>query len=143
MNETDHDITHHGPDKLLRGFTRSKILFSLLLAAGLHLVIIGVSSVGYIRDHWIDPEGAALRKQAAETAARQRLEAEAGRADQQPAAAPATAPAAPPSAATDEQLLEQRKDAPVVREITEASAPDEIPRQPEDLGISIQDITVK
>ena len=103
--------------------------------------------MGYIRDRWIDPAGAQAR---AEAAAREQEAKKAAATQPTQAAAPAvptTAPvakAAPkrdadPDSAADQRLLEQRKDSKVVRDITEAAKPEEIPKEPSRNGFELDE----
>jgi hypothetical protein len=126
----------------------------------LHLILFAATSVNFIRDSWIDPQGAAARKAAAaaEKAAKQT-----------PAVSQPTAPAATPAAATpaaaapgnaaatpakpaapannaagatgskSEQLMNDRKDTPIVKKTTEAAKPSELPKAPDDLGMGLDD----
>lgn len=135
-------IDERTPDRLIVMFSKSRLMLGLAAAVILHLLIIGATSLGYIRDTMIDPEGA-----------------EARRAERQPApAAPATPPvpapqppapatppaqeapaAAAPAPGSTEALLEERKDTPMVRAITEAAKPEEIPTLPEIRGLTLED----
>lgn len=153
------------PEKLMQNFTASRFLLWIGAAVGLHVVFIGLFSLGYIRDTWIDPEGAVLRKAADEAAAKAELpqqkaptpapaagqtkggtnETDAaarqakGGTNETPAAAVKPAPAVTNEAA----MLEARKNTPVVKAITQTSKPDEIPGKPNELGIDMNDIQVK
>ena len=60
-----------------------------------------------------------------------------------PAGTPAARPAVSDGDATDAELLQQRSDSPVVKRITEAAKPEEIPDEPGDLGISLEDTQVR
>lgn len=122
----------YDPDKLMTVFVRTRVLRWLGVSVAMHLVLVLLTSFGYIRDRWIDPEGAVVR------AARR-----AAALDAQPAA-PATPPAAPETVAqgsppSGTALMEARKDTPVMQRITETARPEDIPRQPDDLGLSIED----
>jgi hypothetical protein len=141
------------PLRLLAGFAKGRIVRWIAVAAVAHVVLIGLLSMGYIRDRWIDPEGAAERKAAA-LAAQEALKKEAAAA-KAPRAAGATGAVAGAGATTaavikatgtstgtPEQIPDDRKDTPVVKRITEKAQPGEIPKQPDDLGISINDTTV-
>lgn len=137
MNEQTQNALKMSPEKLMSGFTRSR--FSLWMAAAVvvHVIFIGSLSFGYIRDTWIDPDGAAERKAAAEELARAAAPKPA------PAPAPKPVPAAPTNPPTEQTLMEQRKNTPVIKAITQTAATNEIPKQPDDLGISINDTHVK
>jgi len=152
MPDAPQELDRFSPDKLVVGFSRTKIATCILLAVGVHLLLIAATSFGYIRDRWIDPEGAAQRKAAqvatrraeadrvaaAERAAAEAAARAAGKMDARPstgerAAKPGTqAPAAKGSEAV-------RKEAPVVKEITKMPEKGEIPKSPDGLGISIDE----
>lgn len=152
------------PEQLLVVFSRGRILFWIAVAVVIHVVVIGVTSVGYIRDHWIDPEGAKVRKEAAAAA----LAAEKAKEKPQPPSAPAAsntpapaasatnAPAAsatnaatgsatngtPAAEGSEAAQLEARRNTTVVKRITEAATSNEIPQKPE-LGISLEDTNLR
>jgi hypothetical protein len=140
----------YSPAKLLAGFAKGRIVLWILLAAGVHVVFIGVTSMGYIRDRWIDPVGAQERKAAAEAAQKeiQRAGTASGPAGKTTAAATkghgstngvAAASSGTVSTSAESRLLAERKDTAVVRRITEKAKTNEIPAQPNELGISIDD----
>lgn len=142
MPDTDKDIERLAPQKLLERFSRGRILLCLGAAALLHVVIIGSLSTSYIYYNWINPEAGIAREEAAKKAAE-------GTTDE--AATPAKAKAADTnqvaeskpkdddSGKSQAQLLEEHKDSPVVKAITEKAKPEEIPAEPDSLGISIED----
>ncbi len=153
MEEKVQSAVAMSPQKLLNGFSKDRIVFWLAVAACIHVVLISLLSLGYIRDRWIDPEGAEARK-AAVLAAQEALKKEAaakvvrppvstGAVSQANAATSGVAKVSGASTGTTEQILEQRKDSPVVKRITEKAKPEEIPAQPNDLGISIGDTNVR
>jgi len=135
------EIERYAPDKLLLGFSKTRVAQCFAIAIAIHLVAAAATSVGYIRDHWIDPEGAAQRR------ARQ---LEARKSDELKAPASAPERPAPPrpdtpqpdslkakdGASPDE---EARKKSPVMKEITDLPKKGEIPKQPDDLGLSIDE----
>jgi hypothetical protein len=131
---------------------KDSTLFWVGISLVLHVILMVATSVGFINDTWIDPEGAAQRK-AAEAAAQKAAAAPAT----QPAPV-ATAPAAgktagpavgsTPAASTgatndkpksEADLVNERKDAPVVKKATEVTKPSEIPSAP-DLGFGLDDV---
>jgi hypothetical protein len=142
----DEQVTREGiktaPEGLLRGFTAGRFAAWMVVALAIHVVVIGATSMGYVRDRWIDPEGAAERKAALEAV----------KASAQPAPVPA-APRLPQTTATvaaakaavtnDGTLLAARRNTPIVQAITSTPASNTIPRQPDDIGISIGDTNVK
>jgi hypothetical protein len=140
------DVVPPTPDKLLALFARGRIGLWLAVALAAHLVLIGGTSVGYIRDRWIDPDGAVARKAAADAVAA--AAAAAKKASAKPVAAPAAgtatnAPSATGPGPSEQTTLDERKDTPVVKRISAAAASNELPRVTDDLGISINDTTVK
>lgn len=153
-NENERPLTwdRQSPDRLMRLFTDTPALKWLAVSIVAHLLILGITSLGYIRDRWIDPEGAVARAAAAKAAAvnvpppeAAAPQAGAPQAGATPEGASTGAPpesAATPAAQgprTEAQLLEDRKNAPVVQRITDTAAPQEIPRQPDELGLSLED----
>ncbi|MEI8353288.1 MAG: hypothetical protein WCG22_02130 [Lentisphaerota bacterium] len=64
MNQTTEQSTQN-LDRLLSDFMGRRIAFWTLVAVAIHVVVIGVTSLTYIRDTYIDPEGAVERKAAA------------------------------------------------------------------------------
>ena len=131
MADVPQDTDRLSPDKLVLGFSRSKILMGIGIAVAVHVVFLLATSVTYIRDRWIDPEGAAKRK-AAQLEARQAEEAKA-------AAAKRPAEAARPAAPDARSPEEARRDTPEMKGITELPKKGEIPKAPDDLGISIDE----
>jgi len=125
MTDKDTDIQQLAPEKLTAGFSHSPIVAAGLVALALHLLVVLGTSVSYINDTWIDPEGAAARRAPAEAAQRPPAT---------PAAATQPTPATAPVAGED-PLLSRHRDAPVVREITETRP---APKSP-DLGIDLDD----
>jgi len=89
MDDNTKDMTLHSPDRLLYGFSRGRMAQWIVLAIAIHIIFIGATSIGYIRDRWIDPEGAKARKAAAEAAAQAKEQAD-GEQTAYPAAAAAT-----------------------------------------------------
>ena len=142
----DIKVGRRGPDKLLTTFSKSPFWIWVIMSLVIHLSITGFISYGYIRDHYLDPEGAAARKAAALAAV--------AKPQPTPAPKPVTPPPAPPTptpapsgpgAATNstDRQLEEHKNTPVVKRITETAKPDEIPKQPGDLNISLDDTKLK
>ena len=151
MEMQDNGVEPPSPRKLLAAFGGGRIFFWILTALLIHVVVIGGLSVGYIRDRWIDPDGAAVRKAAA-AAAVQALQQQAEAKNRPPAKGAATnaapvaaastnaAPAAAPAAnAAGVAIPPDRENSPVVRRITGKAPTNELPRQPGELGISIED----
>lgn len=125
-------IDHLSPDDLVAGFSRSRLLRWFLVALAIHAVVIGGFSIGNIRD-MLDPEGAKARKEAAKAAAQAAAAATA------PAETAKAEPAAPTPPATPATPTESKPQTPIEQTVTEAAKPAEIPRTPDDLGLSIED----
>jgi len=121
------------PDKLMKLFSTTPVLRWIVVSVLAHILIIGLTSPGYILDHWIDPDGADAR-----AARRAAVQAEQEETAPSPAETP-EADAAAPAAGTAAGPQVQRDAAPVVRRITETPAAQDIPREPDDLGLSLED----
>ena len=129
-------IDRLSPDSLVATFSQSHLLKWFLLAFLIHAIVIGGFSIGNIRD-LLDPEGAKARKEAAIAAAKASTAAPAATAATPAQAAPtaeATATAAPKPDA---------EKSPVEKATTEVAKPGEIPKAPDDLGLSIEDTNPK
>lgn len=124
-------IDRLSPDSLVATFSQSHLLKWFLLAFLLHAIVIGGFSIGNIRD-LLDPEGAKARKEERIAAAK------AGSTPAQPAAAPApAAPVADATAATTAKPAAEQS--AIEKATTEVAKPGEIPKAPDDLGLSIED----
>ncbi len=134
MASEPQGIQRHSPDKLLMGFSKTRVVWYFAIAIIIHIVATGATSVGYIRDRWIDPEGAALRKAAQLEAAKAETESRKPR----PAEPRRPEPSRPEPKET-KAPDDARKSTPVVKEITDLPKKGEIPKQPDDLGISIDE----
>lgn len=144
----DIKVGRRGPDKLLTTFSKSPFWIWVVMSLAIHLSISVFISYGFIRDHYLDPEGAVARKAAA-LAAAAKPEPPAARKPVaplpvQPSVPPTPAPnATGPSTNSPDRLLEEHKNTPIVKRITETAKPDEIPKQPGDLNISLDDTKLK
>ncbi len=153
MNNNSPHLDQFSPHKLLTGFTRSRFWMWMVMAIAVHVLFIGALSLGYIRDNYIDPEGAQARKTAAEAAAKAEAEKNAPKPpvslppDTAAAtnAAPTNAVAATFAPATNSlpDIPEDRKDTAVVKAITAVAQTNEIPKMPDDLGLSIRDTQIR
>lgn len=138
-------IDRLSPEALVKPFAESRILGWFLVALAAHAVVIGALSLGTLRD-LLDPEGAAARKAAAAAAAKAATATETAAA---PAATEAAEPggtatpdgtaAAAAAGGAADGAAPARELSPVEKATTEAAKPDEIPRAPDDLGLSIED----
>lgn len=145
------EVVQYSPDKLLAVFARGNMVLWFIVAILLHTVFIGLTSVSYIRDTYIDPDSADKRRKEAALMAQQKetAKAEAAAAKAEAAAPAATEPAKPPAGGTEskatgasddpeKKLLDEKKDTPIVKAITETAKPSEIPKEP-GIGISLED----
>jgi hypothetical protein len=165
MDRQDKEQEAVSPRKLLTAFTGGHIFFWIVAAVLIHAVVIGGLSLTYIRDRWIDPDGARIRKEAAEKAKKdeaqiaadrlRREQARLAKTNQPPEGASATnavsgtATNAPVAGTNAEVVVEgagavpaERANSAVVRRITEAARSNEIPAEA-DLGISIEETNKK
>lgn len=146
----DQTLLPYSTDKLLVDFTKSRFSLYLLVAVVIHVIFIALTSVGYINDRWIDRDGAARRK--AELQAAQSNKAAAAAAVppvntgsfSNMAAAASAAPAgtgavADTASAAGSNAPAPRTNTAIMRQITDTAKPSEIPKAPDDLGISIKD----
>ena len=139
----DIKVGRRGPDKLLTTFSKSPFWIWVIMSLVIHSSISVFISYGYIRDHYLDPEGAVTRKAAALAAAAKSEPPPAPKPVVPKPEPPAPAPVATASTNSTDRLLEERKNTPIVKRITETAKPDEIPKQPTDLGISLDDTKLK
>jgi hypothetical protein len=122
--------------RMVGDLTSGRTLMWVGVALVIHLVLIGATSVGYIRDKWIDPAGAQARRDAENAG---KAGASAATAATQPTPAATSRPAVVSSDAAEQQMLEQRKDSKVVKDITEPAKPGEIPKEPSRRGFDLDE----
>ena len=133
-------IDERTPDRLIVMFSKSRLMLGLAAAVIIHILIIGVTSMGYIRDTVIDPEGAEARRADRQTTPATPAPPRPSPQPAAPTAAPAPdAAASTPAPGSNEALMEERKDTPMVKAVTEAAKPEEIPALPEIRGLSLDD----
>ena len=148
MNTGNEDYGRLSPDVLLQGFLRKKLVLWLLVAAGIHLVVIVLTSAGFIRDKWIDPDGAAARVAAAEAAAKAAengVSPDVGTNEAATAtgvvATGEVAVATTPAKTVEidgEAVPETATNSAIVQKITEVAKPEELPDE-SDLGLDLED----
>ena len=142
---------NYSPDKLLSGFSRGRIVLWMLAAVAIHVAFIGMTSLGYIRDRWVDPDGAKNRKAAAEAVLKAEKDGDRNvtafeRTPTNGASVATTATnvvpplvVRPTTTGDEARILEERKTTPVGKRITDVAKTNELPVQPGDVGISIED----
>ena len=131
--------------KMISDMSNRQTIMWVAVAFVVHVVLIGATSLSYIHDRWIDPAGAAVRAQAADAAETQRLASDSATATapQSPVASPAQ-PAQADAANPDERkILDQRKDNPEVKKVTDAAKPGDIPKNPTHQGFDLDDSSLK
>lgn len=146
----DQTLLPYSTDKLLVNFTQSRFSFYLIVAVLIHVVFIAITSVSYINDHWIDPEGAARRTAELAAAQSNKMAAvvavppvntggvsNATSGISTTAAAPAGTGVVMGVASSN--VPADRTNTVIMKQITDTAKPSEIPKAPDDLGISIKD----
>jgi hypothetical protein len=134
------NIEDLSPYALLKNFSRSRVLPALFLALLVHVAAVGGLSTRYIYHTWINPSAALAETESPEETDETSDEqpAEEGQPADKTGSETGTKEAAEvvkkPKAGTDEELP------PVVKRVTGAAEPKEIPDEPTGLGISIDDI---
>jgi len=123
------------------------MLFFCVVAVGIHLVVLLLTSTGYIRDKWIDPKGAQERIEAA--AAAKKNERLGANATAKTNAVPETETAATGEPSTNATLMIDDTAVPdgatnsaIIKAITEVAKPEDIPEE-SDLGIDLDDTRVR
>ena len=144
MKQTTDPTQEPKPENLLHGFSQTRLGFWIIVAFVVHLALVAGTSVPYLYDTWIDPEGAEERRAATEEdeegeeaeAVREAIEEGAeGREEETPEEVEE-----PVEEPTEEAAGEpEEEQTPVERRVEEAAEPDEIPRDPDDLGISLEE----
>ncbi|MHC4199075.1 MAG: hypothetical protein ACYSU0_03725 [Planctomycetota bacterium] len=149
MADDERDIQRLSPDRLMSGFSTSRVWTALTISLGAHAVIILGTSLGYIYGRidteWAEEQKALRQEEAkAEQAAKLKDEIDASKPEgaepgEPPAGKDGSSKAPPAKKVSDEErLMKERADTPVVKAITEAAKPEDIPKEP-GLNISIED----
>ncbi len=132
------NIEDLSPYDLLLNFSRSRVLPAILLALVAHVVVVGGLSTSYIYRTWINPsaalteteesttDGDAKKDDTTETSATDEAASTEGK-------QPSTKSADDPTEGGDDKVP------PVVKRTTEAAKPGDIPDQPIESGISIDE----
>lgn len=131
--------------KMISEMSNRQTIMWVAVAFVVHVVLIGATSLSYIHDRWIDPAGAAARAQAADAAEAQKLASDSASptATQPPVAPPAQPVQADATTPDEKKILDQRKDNPEVKKVTEAAKPGEIPKNPTHQGFDLDDSSLK
>jgi len=147
MSTKSLDQVTSGPDKLMEVFSRNRLPAALLFAAIIHVIVILGFSTSYIMTNWLG-----IAPEVAETDSA--VESPSANGEEAPPEGPdevtesvtavevvEATPTASPSPSAIDEIPEDRKDSEMVQRITELPAPGEIPEQPTDIGISLEDTT--
>jgi hypothetical protein len=141
------DIERLAPQKLMANFSKTRILLAVGIALCLHVIIIGGSSLRYIYVKWINPDAAIVDEEKSPDAApaddAAGTNAVASTTGTNTVAAAASSNEAVAAAAVDpSKIPDSVKETPVIKRITETASPDEIPRKPDDLDLSVEDTSL-
>ena len=131
MPQTPENVEDVSPYKLLRNFSKSRLLRCLFLALLIHAAVIGGLSTDYIYRTWIDPEAGLPEQGATANAEEAEAPSEDGAAED---------PASDKKDGSAEDAGDRAQDAPVVNRVTEKADPTQIPKEPAGLGLSIDDV---
>jgi len=144
MSEPINDADNFSPYKLLRNFSKNRVLPCIFFALVIHVLIIGGTSVNYIYYTWIDPDA-----KPAESAAGEQGDLTEEPDDEETPGEGKDGEGTPAEKGKDGESPEAGKasgdddddpsKAPVVERITDEPEPGETPSEPEGLGISIED----
>jgi len=138
MPPTPENVEDVSPYKLLRNFSKSRLLRCLFLALLIHAAVIGGLSTDYIYRTWIDPEAALPEPEAAANAEEPGAPSGDGAAEDPASGAKGSGSDEPGGPA--EGTGDGAQEAPVVNRVTEKADPEELPDEPGGLGISIDDV---
>jgi hypothetical protein len=149
----DSDIEKLSADKLLDSFAKTHFWQGIVLSIVFHILVIGVTSTNYLWRTFIakgEPPSAQADGGSSTNAPPAATNAT-GSVGSTTNATPDTPKMTPPKTPTstnatsnvpkDEQaaLMDKYKNTPTVKQISEQAKPDEIPKKPDDLGISVDD----
>jgi hypothetical protein len=139
MNNPFQNVNGPAARKMAAEMSNAQTLKWVGVALLVHVVILGATSVGYIRDTWIDPAGAEARRAAAASAVKP------AETPQPATAATAKPDAAKPAPKPDDtaSLIEKNKDKPIIKNITETAKPSETPKSPTRNGFNFDDDALK
>jgi hypothetical protein len=135
----DPMLPAYSPDKLLAIFTKTRFIFYLGIALAVHVIIIAATSIGYINDNWIDPKGAARRLEELAAAAKTNQAAFAATNKPAGSAGTGTVAATAASGPAGTNISADRTNSLMMKQITAAAKPEEIPSITNALGISLED----
>ena len=149
MSEFDEEMRRFAPHKLLSIFAKTKIVLFLVLALAIHVVVIGGTSVDYVYYRVVFPKKGELRDKARDAlktkeeehrkkvAADKEAAAESNRLAR--AAANTNTASTAKGPLTDADRMDAAKDTAVIKRITDTAKPEEMPDDPGDLGITVED----
>jgi len=138
MPPTPENVEDVSPYKLLRNFSKSRLLRCLFLALLIHAAVIGGLSTNYIYRTWIDPEAGLPEQDAAANV--EDAQAPSGDGTTEDSAGGANGRGPDEEGGLAAEGGDAAQDAPVVNRVTEKADPKELPHEPGGLGISIDDV---
>lgn len=145
MTSAPHNLNELNQGKPIAGFHKTRTGFWIAVSACLHIVLITVFSLKYIKitaQDWSDPAGAPARAAAREEEERASIGlSQASSSSQAAAPGPTTKPATTNTAKSMEnmseaEMLKLKANTPVVKSTQEIAKP---PAKPDDIGISLDD----
>jgi len=135
MSDVNDDVQRLSPDRLMTAFSRSHIALCLIIAIALHVVVVAATSVSYIHDTWIDPEGAEQRRVEDERQLQEALAAARRDRDARRKAA-ARATTRPDRRADD--VPDRVRNSAIYKATTQSADPSEIPKEPEGMALPFE-----
>ncbi len=131
MNDKNQEILKLSPHKLIAPFVETRFWRNVLIGIALHIVVIGLFSIGYLR--------ATITGEKPAPPAAQNVAPVAA-----PAATPSPAATASPATAqsTDNSDSPPAAMSEIEKRLEETASPDEIPSEPDTLGIGIDDTRI-
>jgi hypothetical protein len=160
VEDIDKELTRHSPNRLLGNFSKGYLWIGILVTVVVHVVVIGGTSMGYIRDTWIDPEAAAKRKALA-AEEKKRIEDKAsadakilaagtnvapkvaGASTNAAAVSNTVAPAKTPAPANTGGIPSDLTNSPIVKATTAVATKDEMPNLEKESGVPLDDAAVR
>jgi hypothetical protein len=137
MPPTPENVEDVSPYKLLRNFSKSRLLRCLFLALLIHAAVICGLSTDYIYRTWINPEAGPTEQDAAANV--EDAEGPPGEGAREDPATGAKGPGSDEKGGPAEGGGASQE-APVVNRVTGKADPEELPDEPGGLGISIDDV---
>lgn len=139
MSEPSDPTQQPKPERLLHQFSRTRLDGWLAVALIIHVALLGATSVPYIWDTWIDPTGAAERRAATTSSEEDEQETVRQAIEESSPTATTPSPTEARESREDVETAPEPPESPVEQRVRDAASPEEIPRDPDDLGISLEE----